>query len=188
VDLAFLAPQRTPLSQDVRFGEFGAVTFFNNEVLTAAPTDAFSFCEQSGPLPVAFLSQQLPVPLPLSELPDTHAKSPQSTYALGLFWEFPFLTRLRYEAAVAGAVTAFSLTVPFGVGAQSEKYLGAQVWESPDLSLADALAQCTRFCTHPTFDTAGVYNVGAPFNATYGRLCYRPDFPTPEEGGFPIDP
>ncbi len=188
VDLAFLAPERTPLSQDLRFGEFGAITFFNNERLTPAPTDAFSFCPQEQMLPVVFRAAPVPLPMPLLELPSRHAQAPAPEYELGIFWEFPFLTRLRYEVAAAGAVSAFNFSVPFGFGQQSSETYGASVWESPDLQLSEALTQCTRFCTHPTFDSAGVYGISAPFNATYGQVCYRPDYPKPPVGGFPRDP
>ncbi len=191
LELKFLAPRRTPLSQDLRFGEFGSVTFFNNEVITAEPTDAFSYCAPGNLVdtpPVVFRSAVLPVPLPLQQLPEFHANTAQPAYPIGLFWQFPFFTRLRYGVGAAGAVTAFSLTIPFGTSAQSEAPYGAQLWETEDFQLSELLKQCTRFCTHPTFDNAGVYGISEPFNLKYAQACYAPHFPTPDEGGFPSDP
>lgn len=188
--LTYRAPERTPVSENLLVGDFGVVTFFNNEVLTPAPTDTFSFCAPEDQLLnlVVFRSALVAEPLPLAALPEFHATLPQPSYALGLAWDFPYLLRLEYEVVVAGAATAYSFTVPFGVGSNAEAYYGSPQWETGEFPLAETLLQCTRFCTHPTFDSAGVYNVNAPFEPTYRAQCYRPRYPMPGEGGFPLDP
>lgn len=187
--LRFLAPERSVLSENVAAGEFGVVTFFDDETLSAAPEDAFSFCALE---PVAalivFRSDDVALPLPISELPNFHAEAPQPSYQLGLFWEFPFLLRLKYEATVAGAVTALDATVPFGVSATNRAYYGAEIWRTGDFPLDETLKQCTRFCDHPTFDSAGIYNVQQTFRESYANQCYTPRFPMPDDGGFPRDP
>lgn len=188
-DLQFRAPERTPLSENVPLGDFGVVTFFNDELFTAAPTDAFSYCASGeGPAPVMFRTAADPVPQPLWALPDAHAGAPQATYELGIAWQFPYLLRLQYETVVAGAATAYSFTVPFGVGVQSEAYSGTALWTRTQFPIGDELLQCTRFCDHPTFDSAGVYQVGAGFRVAYADQCYRPAFPELGDGGFPRDP
>ncbi len=189
-ELTFLAPERTPLSQNLQVGEFGVATLFNNEVLTAAATDAFSFCPSADARTraVIFRSPLLPMPLPLQSLPELHSVAPSNTYELGLFWDFPFLVRARYQVVVAGSLTAFSLTVPFGVGAPNEKYFGLELWAEEEVALGTTLLQCTRFCDHPTFDASGVYNVAARFRESFRTQCYTPKFPLPTDGEFPVDP
>ena len=188
--LTFLGPEHTPISEDVSLGDFGAATFFNNEIISAAPEDAFSYCteENSTPPPAVFRAALTPTPMPLSALPAYHEATPEASYALGLYWEFPFLLRLEYEVALAGAASAFSATVPFGLAMTSESYYGAELWSRGEFPLTNVLLQCTRFCLHPTFDSAGVYNVLQEFRSTYRDNCYRPRFPSPADGGFPLDP
>lgn len=190
LELRFLAPERSALSRNVRIGDFGVVTFFNNEILTAQEGDAFSYCASGdkGASSVVFQTALSPSPLPLAALPELHAAAPQPAYELGLLWDFPFLTRLRYESILAGAATAYSLTVPFGIASPDEAYYGADLWREGEFRLSNTLLQCTRFCEHPTFDSAGVYNVSAPFRESYRSQCYRPRYPVPADGGFPLDP
>lgn len=187
--LSFRAPERTPISEDVPVGDFGVATFFNNEVLTAAASDVFSYCPpEEGATATVFRVPGVPEPMPLAMLPDVHLAIAQPAYPLGLLWDFPFLLRLEYEVAIAGTVSAYSLTVPFGVSSPQETYYGAPLWEKGDFPLSDRLLRCTRFCDHPTFDSAGVYNLGSIFQETYRAACYRPRYPVPDDGGFPLDP
>jgi hypothetical protein len=124
----------------------------------------------------------------LAALPDFHQATPQLSYALGLTWKYPFLTRLQYEVSFAGSATALSFSVPFGISAPAESDLGFALWEKGEFSLGDDLTHCTRFCDHPVFDRQGVYNAQVYFRESYRNQCYRPKFPRPEEGGFPHDP
>jgi hypothetical protein len=189
-ELTFLAPERTPSSENVPVGDFGVATFFNNELLTPAPGDAFSYCASGDPVAfaVVFRTPAAPDVLPISTLPELHEILPQPAYALGLLWDFPFLTRLTYESPIAGSASAFSLTVPFGISTTQMDYYGAELWQQGEFSLRNTLLQCTRFCHHPTFDPAGVYQVTASFRASYRDRCYRPANPVPDPEGFPRDP
>ena len=189
-ELRFLAPERTPISQNVQIGDFGVATFFNNELLTAAPDDAFSYCRSEDPRAssVVFRTAPSAAPLPLQRLPEVHKERPQSAYALGLAWDFPFLLRLEYEVFIAGAASAFSFTVPFGVSSSEQAYYGTELWQGGEFPLGNTLLQCSRFCGHPTFDSAGVYNVGTSFRGGYRQQCYRPRYPALGDGGFPLDP
>ncbi len=187
--LTFLAPERTPVSDNVPVGNFGIATFFNDELLTASPADAFSYCAATGTAAnVAFRLPGSASPQPVPALPRFHATSPAPQYQLGLFWDFPFLLRLQYEIVIAGAASAYSLTVPFGLGVSSQAYYGASLWQAQSFDLSAVLLQCTRFCAEPTFDSAGVYQVLAPFDGVYQTQCYRPLYPAPGDGGFPLDP
>lgn len=187
--LELFAPEHSTLSETIAIGEYGAVTFFDDETISAAPTDAFSYCAAE---PVAaivvFRSANMPIPQPLELLPDVQNTAPEPTYQLGLFWQFPFLVRLRYEVVVAGQGTAFDVSVPFGVGRTDRAYYGAQLWRTGVFPLDKTLLQCTRFCDLPTFDSAGVYDVQLGFRSTYATRCYEPRFPLESDGGFPIDP
>ena len=112
----------------------------------------------------------------------------EGSYELGLAWDFPFLLHLDYETYVAGSMTAFGLSVPFGVQATGESYLGTSMWTTDTFPLDEDLTQCTRYCDHPTFDSAGVYQVTSPFRSTYATTCYLPRYPALGDSGFPLDP
>jgi hypothetical protein len=190
LELSYRAPELTPVTREVPVGDFGIVTFFNDETFDAAATDAFSFCQ----IPDAFASlvvvegPHYPGPVPISALPMLHAMFPDPPYSVGLAWDFPFLTRLKYQVIVGGAASAFSFSVPFGITSEGQSYYGTQIWQTGMFDTSNVLAQCTRFCDNPTFDAAGVYNVQQPFRATYQMQCYRPLYPLPPRGGFPLDP
>ena len=100
------------------------------------------------------------------------------------------LGNARYLSRVSKVATAlpFGLSVPFGFTTNGESYLGSVVWTADEIDMADVLTQCDRFCDHPTFDSAGVYQVQDPFRSTYMNRCYLPDYPVLGDGGFPPDP
>ncbi|MDX2020578.1 MAG: hypothetical protein SF187_10075 [Deltaproteobacteria bacterium] len=190
VRLEFRAPERTPLSSNVDLGDFGTGTFFNNETITAESTDSFSYCADRRTLAsaVIFRPSSDADPAPLSQLPMFQSQTPARLYQVGLAWDFPFLLRMNYEIVIAGAVSAFSATAPFGLGVPATSYYGAELWQTEEFKLADVLLQCRRFCDHPTFDSAGVYNLNIAFSPNFASRCYRPRFPVPTDGGFPLDP
>ena len=126
--------------------------------------------------------------LGLESLPEWHEAYEESTYELGIYWEFPFLTYMTYEVFAAGSVSAFGFSVPFGLGSSEQAYYGSEVWTEEEYSLAEELTQCDRYCDHPTFDSAGVYHVTDPFDSTYASRCYLPLYPKPGDSGFPLDP
>ncbi len=189
--LQFLAPELSAVSVNVPLGTFGVATFFNNEVITPAPQDALSYCAPLMPGASSlfvFRVAAVPMPFPLSELPGLHQQMPQPAYALGLAWDSPFLLRLSYEVVLAGQVSAFSLSAPFGFRGVSQRYFANTLWQQTDFDLRTVLTQCTRFCDAPTFDSGGVYNVLQPWRQTYQQGCYDPAFPTLADAGVPVDP
>jgi len=213
--LALRVPEFATTADHLDLGDAGAVTFLNGEHLDAAPDDAFSYCEPEMPLSVVFRSALMQDPgvvsavqdacwagelagpicdfagfpvATLDALPDWHALVGEERYELGLYWQFPFLVSMEYELVVAGSVTAFGLSVPFGVHTPAETFLGSDLWLSETFSLNDALTQCRRFCDHPTFDSAGVYQVNTPFRTGYAHACYHPRFPAVGDPGYPLDP
>lgn len=214
--LEFSTPYFATTTEHIDLGSFGTITFLNDESIDADPTDAFSYCPVDSPLNVFFRSDIIADAgfydliaadcdegvldptfcdaaaagvLPLSFLPEWHGLAQESRYDLGIFWDFPFLLRMEFEAFLAGQGSAFNFSVPFGIGTDGEQYLGTFTWTTETFSLEDELGHCTRFCDHPTFDSAGVYHVTDLFRATYASSCYRPVYPDPEEDyGFPRDP
>jgi hypothetical protein len=190
LSLDFVAPVRTPLSFDVDLDGAGVATFFNNEAVTADDGDAFSFCFDEAAGPVVFIPPEelSALPLPLELLPEVHAAFGQTRYALGLAWDSPFLMTMEYEVVAAGAVTAAGFTVPFGLASPAEGFEGSPLWFGDEVDLREILQRCDRFCRHPTFDSAGVYNVLSLFADTFRNQCYTPRFPRRGDGGFPDDP
>ncbi len=215
LDLEWLAPRFATTTDHVDLGAFGVVTFLNDERISAEFDDAYSYCAPKNPLPVAFRSDFMASDafseliaevcrqgdiqddycatleagvLPLEMLPEWHVLMHESGYELGVYWDFPYLLRMEYEAVVAGSISAVGLTVPFGFARDGETYYGSEVWRSDSFALDEVLTQCDRFCDFPTFDSAGVYQVHTPFSPVYQSNCYVPTFPTPADGGFPLDP
>lgn len=216
LDLTFRVPEFATTSDHIDLGEFGVVTFLDDERISADEDDAFSYCVNDEELSFFFFRSDLMQDeqildliaeecdegsiseevctylelgiLPLNILGEWHSAFLEGSYELGVFWEFPFLVRMEYEVYAAGSVSALGLSVPFGLGQEGESYLGTQMWTSEEFSLEKTLTQCRRFCDHPTFDSAGVYQVLVSFREGYAQSCYDPDYPEPGDPGFPDDP
>ncbi len=189
--LSFYAPLRTPISENVQSSEFGVSTFYNSEVLSTSAAQSFSYCAQEGDSSqFVFRPGVGRVPLPLSSFPSFHKNAPQDKYEMGLTWDFPYLARVEYEAFLAAGISAFSGTLPFGIGMDAREVYGTEQWFRGDHKIGKKLLQCVRFCNHPAFDSAGVYDVRRPWNEAYLSACYRPLLPTgsPLAAGFPYDP
>ncbi len=189
--LDFLAPLQTPLSHSVDVDPFGVVTFYNDEAITAEPDDAFSYCATDDLGVVVFQVQGVPEivgPVPLLALPFVQAAGVATRYELGVLWDFPYLLHLNYTTVLAGEGTAYGFTVPFGKDFPGKADFGSPVWTLAEFDISTVLTQCSRFCGHPTFDSAGVYNVLVRFNESYLDQCYTPKYPDPADGGFPVDP
>jgi hypothetical protein len=211
----FLTPEFAATTDHIDLGAFGAITFLNDELISADGDDAFSWCVPSDPPQVYWRSDFLVSDnfalalangcatgafdeefcslaslgvMGIEWLPWWHSTFFEETYELGLYWDFTFLLQMKYEAFTAGAVSAFQFSVPFGLGFDGEAYYGGYTWVADEFSLEDALTQCTRFCENPTFDSAAVYHVTDPFRPTYMTSCYLPDLPEPGNDGFPRDP
>jgi hypothetical protein len=207
--LTFRAPEFAATVEHVSLGEFGVTTFLNDERIDAEPDDAFSWCVGEDPLPVVFSSrlldtlagnpyacEYLGLPedeceaalMPLELLPEWHETFGETTYDLGIVWDFPYLLRLNYETVGAGAVSALGFSVPFGFADPATSYYGTELWTLQELDLSELLTQCKRFCAHPTFDSAGVYHPSDRFRTTYLNTCYLPAYPELGDSGFPLDP
>jgi hypothetical protein len=185
------SPSRTPASENVRIEDFGIGTFYNNESISAEPTDAFSYCANNDTGLVILRIEGFPDVFPLSILGDLHAAIMFERYELGLFWEFPFLLQMKYEstlAATADVPDEIPFVVGLGLNSPAEQFAGSPQWEMDSFEIGDALLQCTRFCDHPTFDSAKVYNIDDLFIQNYSNQCYRPAFPELDDRGFPVDP
>jgi hypothetical protein len=214
-ELSFRAPEFSTTADHVEIFDYGVATFLDDETISAEDDDAFSYCVgeeyqlfvfRSGlmqsPKFLKMLAQACAhggVPaelcawaslglLPIEYLPEWHRSMGERGYDLGVFWEFPFLLQAEFEIFTAGSVSAFGLSVPFGLGQNGEAYLGSAMWTADEFDLSELLTQCTRFCDHPTFDSAGVYQVRNSFEDSYATSCYLPRYPLPTDGGYPSDP
>lgn len=193
-ELRWLTPEFAATAEHVDFGGFGVATFLNNERISAEVGDAFSFCPDESIWNVAFRTPLTPMfnesgVVSIDTLPAWHNEVRETDYELGLFWDFPYLLRMDYRAVTAGAVTAIGFSVPFGIGRDETSYYGTQLWEVDELVIEEQLLQCTRFCDHATFDSAGVFKVNEPFRSSYASACYVPAYPQPGDlEGFPVDP
>ncbi len=212
--LLLRAPEFSATSDHVELFDYGVATFLDDEAISSDAQDAFSYCASDEYQLFVFRSSFMQGPkfqniiaqkcahgateelcawatlglLPIEWLAEWHGWFAEDSYELGVFWEFPFLLDVQYEVYTAGAVTAFGFSVPFGLATNGEAYLGSEMWTSEELSLEDLLTQCTRFCDHPTFDSAGVYQVTNSFRDSYASSCYLPDYPALGDSGFPSDP
>lgn len=187
--LTFKAPELPPGAEHLRLPPYALATFFNDEVITADADDAFSYCQTEGEYPgVVFRPAGTDVPLPIATLPDWHAEAGGGDYPLGLVYDFPYLLEIEYIAVAAIGVTAFGATLPLGIGTDVAQDYGSTVWRTGEFPFARTLTHCRRFCDHPTFDAAGVYQVDDPFAVTYRTACYAPTYPRRGDTGFPRDP
>ncbi len=212
--LRYRVPEFSATTTHVDLGDFGVVSFLDDEWLGAGPREAFSYCVQEGLPQVVFRSQVMQDPifqeqlpyiceyfglpqelcsaeaglLPIEMLPEWHQALPESAYELGIFWEFPFLLKMDYRVVFAGAVGVAGFSVPFGIGNPEDAFWGSQVWVEESFDLSELLTQCDRFCDHPTFDNAEVYRVTESFRFDYAQRCFLPEYPQLGDGGFPVDP
>ncbi|MEL6348998.1 MAG: hypothetical protein AAFV53_38190, partial [Myxococcota bacterium] len=211
--LTYRAPEFATIADSIPFGEFGTITFLNNEIISTDEDDAFSFCVQEDSIRYVFRTElmqsgeilgllgveceKLGLPqtfcdgelaLPLENIAEWHQLVGEDDYQMGLFWEFPFLLRAEYESVAAVSATAFGFTVPFGFASDAESFYGTEFWQQQNFPIGNSLDQCRRFCDNPTFDSAGVYRINEPFRDTYARACFNPTFPVLGDSGFPRDP
>ena len=191
--LDFRAPLRPTINENIDLGFGTSASFMNGEFISAQPLDAFSYCADELTDFVLIRSEDIestfesPV-LPLEFLPAWHNNAPEERYEVGLAWAFPFLIQLEYESVLAGSASAFAFSVPFGIATTGQALYGSDMWTSEAFDLSLALTHCTRFCDHPSFDGAGIYQIRESFRNTYQDQCYTPRFPQLTDGGFPDDP
>ena len=213
--MSFRTPEFATIADHIDIGEYGVATFLNGEQISADALDAFSWCTVDQPYLFVFRSEVMQseefagileglcadgsVPqdfcdfaslglLPMEWLPEWHGYFGESSYEVGLFWDFPFLLHMDYKTYAAGSLSAFGFSVPFGIAGNGEAYLATSMWTTEEFSIDEMLTQCTRFCDFPTFDSAGVYQVNEPFRYTYASSCYQPRYPQLGDSGFPLDP
>jgi hypothetical protein len=212
---SFRVPEFAATADHVDVGDYGVVTFLNGERISADADDAFSYCAEEAAYVFVFrsaftqseefaalvaeqcegekLSEDFCAAaeagvLPVEWLPDWHGFLAEDDYELGIFWQFPYLLYAEYAFYTAGSVSAFGFSVPFGFPNDGEAFLGTSMWTTEEFSLEAALTQCSRFCDHPTFDSAAVYHPDVDFRSSYANSCYAPAYPAPGDDGFPLDP
>jgi hypothetical protein len=191
-----LAPQNTAQTKVIPFRfqdelPLGVASFFDQEVVSVEENQYFSYCPSStfqiSLLYKNALTNQIPVPL--EALSTAHLLSPQPLYDLGIYWDYPFLLSIKFDSPLALDIGGSSAIVPFGIPNSNRRNYGVN-WLQEGFEVGDKLKLCKRFCTHPPFDSAGVYNVQTQWHNSYVRSCYQPKFPEgfPGEKSNPYDP
>jgi hypothetical protein len=203
--LTLLAPRRGADARDVIIGDgvddLGGIldpfspfsssdiaTFFDDEYLTVLPEESLSVCSGDASGNVVVQASLDEMPSALDALPSRHASDPRPRYQLGLRWDGAFYLRFDYRAVIGTTTEVVGLTLPFSPSLPGSVSFREDLWTAASFDLRDELSKCRRFCDHPTFDSAGIYQVLVPFSPGYQNDCYAPRFPTPADGGFPDDP
>jgi hypothetical protein len=170
------------------FSSTDIATFFDDEILTILPEEALSVCAGGASGTVVVQAATDEPPQPLDALPARHAVDPRPRYQLGLRWDGAFYLRFDYRAVIGTTTEVVGLTIPFSPSLPGSVSFREELWTAASFDLRDELQKCRRFCDHPTFDSAGVYQVQTAYSPGYQNDCYAPVFPTPDDGGFPDDP
>jgi hypothetical protein len=203
--LTFLAPRRGADARDVvigggiddptgildpfsPFSSTDIATFFDDEYLTLLPEESLSVCAGDASAHVVAQADLDETPLSLTELPTRHENDPRARYQLGLRWDGAFYVRFDYRAVIGTTTEVVGLTLPFSPSLPGSVSFREDLWTAATFDLRNELLKCRRFCDHPTFDSAGIYQVQVPFSPGYANDCYAPVFPKPGDGGFPDDP
>jgi hypothetical protein len=203
--ITVLAPRRGADARDVVLGSFAAdgndlidpfspfsstdiATFFDDEYLTLLPEERLSVCAGQASGNVVAQAEAAEPAVPLDALPALHVGDPRPRYQLGLRWDGAFYLRFDYRAVLGSATEVVGLTLPLSPSLPGAVSFREELWTAATFDLRDELQKCRRFCDHPTFDSAGIYQVQALFSPAYENDCYAPRFPTPADGGFPDDP
>jgi hypothetical protein len=94
---------------------------------------------------------------------------------VGVWWESPFLGGFSFDTPASGKV--FS-RIPISRTFRSSEKLGDERWSKEGFDLTPMLQKCTRYCDHPYFDEAGVYQIRDSWTAV-GR-CPSPKYQEPQ--------
>lgn len=154
-------------------------TFFDGERVTLLPGEGLRFCRDRDP--TAMLGS---VSLKIRDR-DTGAETIADVsraqiatlegkksldVAVGIQWEFPFLGGLTFDTPVRGKV--FNL-IPIQTSIGNSQKVGDEKWSRETWPVGPILQKCVKYCDHPFFDEAGVYQLKQPWRTGAGR-CVSP--------------
>ena len=195
------SPLRATESENVQVGVFEIATYFDDERISAGENASFSYCETEDSLGwnLVFRSAVDGSTQFLFSLAEWHEENRESVYDLGLLWDSTFYLEILYgtfavaqpeqqSTTLLDQELELRVTLPLGPEIPGQLYPFGDQWTQTDFDLRDVLLRCNRFCNHPTFDAAGIYQIRQSFRSTYAKACYVPVFPAIWEGGFPNDP
>jgi hypothetical protein len=96
---------------------------------------------------------------------------------VGIGWEQPFWGGLSFEIPVEGKVLS---VIPLNFSARERQKMGDGKWQRSLWPVGALLQKCTKYCDHPYFDEAGVYQVSSTWRGSW-TACPRPRYPEPNE-------
>lgn len=166
----------------------GIGVFHPEDIISAAAAERYSYCHKhdaSSRLAFRRVTSGAPDiegPSALISLPKSHReRRANEVYQLGVLFDLPLLMVLDYE--VQAAVGPRNMT---GILSLKAKVNNTD-WIASPLSFAEgrfavgqALKVCRRYCEHPAFDAAGVYEFNSRWDEVYASKCYEPQIPQPE--------
>lgn len=156
-------------------------TFFESETLHLEPSEGLRLCFENdfknSLLPhLRFRSlQESDKILTANELiPYTAESALGISLQLGIFWEYAFYGGIRYNTPVSGSVLGL---IPFEKSFKSYTILGDQKWQLSEWNLNNYFQKCQRFCDHPFFDEAGIYQLNERWKTPSALHCVRSKAP-----------
>ena len=153
-------------------------TFFDGERVTKAAGQGIRLCpERDQELELQSLAFKHTNPAP-GDTPVLDANVAQhfllldreESFDVGLSWEFPFLGGLSYDSPLEGKV--FDL-IPISKNFGDTQKIGDSKWQRSQWRVGRLMQKCVRFCDHPIFDEAGIYQVRANWRTNLSR-CPNP--------------
>lgn len=105
--------------------------------------------------------------------------SAKTTVEIGLSWEYPFVGGLTYDVPIEGSV--FNI-IPIQSSTGGSQSIGDLKWTRQSWSIGRVLQKCLKYCDHPFFDEAGVYQSGTSWQMAKYR-CPTPKVVEPPSGG-----
>ncbi len=101
-----------------------------------------------------------------------------TTVDLGLSWEYPFVGGITFEIPIEGSV--FEI-IPIQTSTGGAQAIGDMKWTRPSWNIGRVLQKCAKYCDHPFFDEAGIYQAGTTWRTSTNR-CPTPKSLQPPSG------
>jgi len=168
----------------------GTATFFDGQRVSLKPGEGLRYCGNRDPIQ---LGDSLAVRMqdPESGVVRDGTLGEASRHLLGgekvlnvnfgMIWRYPFVGGVSYKAPLEGKIFSF---IPVSASYTASDPFGDQKLTKPKWDVGALLQKCTRFCDHPMFDEAGVYQAGVSWRSGAAvNACLEPHLPEPPAVG-----
>jgi hypothetical protein len=95
-------------------------------------------------------------------------------YLMGIGWNYSFWGGITYKGALNGKILSI---IPYTESQRSYEDLGDPKWSQETLDVGNAIQHCFAYCSHPTFDENGEYQVQIPWDLPQEINCQSPKIP-----------